>query len=250
MPPTPFAPSHTTPFKSTLSTAMHGRRAAPPPAASASWPPSAASLLGALDARHWRFLAEGGANLLVAYDGPAPSPWRGPHGQRLALRLTKRSRALHGASGSTTHAPVDATAWREQVVAPLLGEDVASALPATVCLPLALPAAQAFVEQLAARIEMHRPAARRRQDGIDTHAAQLWAVEDLSAPDAQGRDVLLMEIKVCRRGPRGSLRAHIAHSPSGASCPRRRTSTARVRRTSAARRATACTACSRHSRPA
>ncbi|CEH12827.1 hypothetical protein CBOM_00787 [Ceraceosorus bombacis] len=63
MPPTPFAPSHQTPFKSSVSTAMSGARASArlrSDCESQVWPPAPGSIHAQdLDAREWSYLAEG-----------------------------------------------------------------------------------------------------------------------------------------------------------------------------------------------
>ncbi|PWN45791.1 hypothetical protein IE81DRAFT_319623 [Ceraceosorus guamensis] len=233
MPPTPFAPSHQTPFKSSVSTAMSGARASArlrSDCESQVWPPAPGSIRAQdLDAREWSYLAEGGKNLLLRYCGESKKgegwPFVRTGGREaLALRVVKRERGSvqRGGEAATKvqqeqvqeqqeEEEIDAFGWREQVVAPLLhpgvglglgagagaGASASSSLAQRECsahsllpamLEIQLPGHQqgtvsSFLAQVAARIELSRPASRRRVSGIDESANRVWAVQDLSWSD-------------------------------------------------------------------
>lgn len=116
MPPTPFHPTHTTPFKSSLSSSQQlrdrhgggsgsGNSSVDGPAdahmyGQHPWPPPLPA--AQLDVRHWTYLAEGGKNLLLRYIGPDSAPFVTPNGRKMALRMTKVLRAATSSSSSSS----------------------------------------------------------------------------------------------------------------------------------------------------
>ncbi|KAN0065289.1 hypothetical protein ACQY0O_001124 [Thecaphora frezii] len=211
MPPTRFAPSHATPFKSTLSSSTQSRQHHQPPALSREHARPTMLKLSDLDPTQWSYLAEGGLNLLLRYTphpaskpaSAAPSPWQGK-----ALRLRKSPRASSDASSSRGAESQRGTAAREDevdeeavfrdgVILPLL-DDNASLLPQTSVVRIDDEKDRRTLETLAARVEIHRPRERRSSDGIDLGAARAWLVDDLcAAPSSAGSsaEVLTVEIK-------------------------------------------------------
>ncbi|PWN52175.1 hypothetical protein IE53DRAFT_327161 [Violaceomyces palustris] len=202
MPPIPFAPSHQSPFKSTLSTSQQAR----PTSSRYSWPPESidASLL---DPTEWEYLCEGGKNLLVRYIGRS-YPFVGPDGAAaLALRIPKRSRKrapseiveVKAELGDSSTEGIDPSLFSKEVIGPLLGGQ--EVLVKSVPIRIEGAAQRKFLEKVAGRVEAWRPRERRNEDGIDEDAALIFALEDLSSPlgtssNRGERDVTLgIEIK-------------------------------------------------------
>ena len=109
MPPTPFHPTHTTPFKSSISSSQQAKKREFLQSSNStnahnqggSWP--VAVNAEQLDARHWTYLAEGGKNLLLRYTGPDVYPFVNiQDGRRMALRIGKSSRQQLNEKGEST----------------------------------------------------------------------------------------------------------------------------------------------------
>lgn len=192
MPPTPFAPSHATPFKSTLSSSQQ------PHTNHSPLPPQAARTISVadIDATHWRYHAEGGKNLLLSYAPPAGiegSPFVTAQGA-YALRIPK---SLPPGSEEVQDDVDEAERFTQHVIQPLLGDS--EVLPHCIRIPIGTDRDRTVIDTLAAAIEIHRPAARR-SDPARIRAESLrciYAVQDITArsTSASGGDVLCVEIK-------------------------------------------------------
>lgn len=132
------------------------------------------------------------------------SGWVNANGSRaLALRLVKSERGQgdgSSSSSSSAQGPADSLPPRPDfeasVIAPLLGKE--HLLPPTA--RISFDGEQSggpslFLEKVAARIELARPAERRRVAGVDLNAGFVDVVEDLTWA-APGDEVLAVEIKV------------------------------------------------------
>lgn len=212
MPPTPFHPTHTTPFKSSISSSQQARKKnfspSSIPAEGDSWP--VAIDAEQLDARDWTYLAEGGKNLLLRYTGPDVYPFvNTQNGKRMALRIEKSSRQQLNDQGTSTSSAgaqdnaeneqvIDPEAWQEQILLPDLA-DVGNddLLPPLIRVqstsnPTAL---HSFLRFIISKIEGLRPIERRRKTGIDADKpSDLFVTEDLSAP-IPNHPCLILEIK-------------------------------------------------------
>lgn len=228
MPPTPFQPSHRSPFKSTLSTSQQVRKRSEN-APSPTYPETSQEGLkglsnispASLRPNDWTFLAEGAKNLVLRYKGPCQSPFVHSRGaghsaeERVALRIPKRSRGNSSptAAPSTsvtsvgrenerekqTKVQIGAAQWRAYVVEPLLAPvEIPSLLPPLLPLDIRGEEERAllktFLETIVTKIELMRPIERRRASGIDTSdnaISYICATQDLSVGD-----VYAFEIKV------------------------------------------------------
>lgn len=131
----------------------------------------------------WRYTAEGGANLVLRWQGDPASPFQGK-----ALRLRKRP--LQAADQDRPAEEVDPEAFQAAVIRPLLGDDLClRAQP----VPLERKWLEAVADALQERRD--RPPARAREDDLDLGAPHGTLVDDLvSGPPGQGS--LTVEIKV------------------------------------------------------
>lgn len=220
MPPTPFHPTHTTPFKSSISSSQQARKrnalqsSNPTSAHGDSWPvPVNAEQL---DARHWTYLAEGGKNLLLRYTGPDVYPFVNVQdGRRMALRIGKSSRQqLNDKGASTSNEPslsssndqnesgdeqdIDPEEWQEHILLPDLAEGESEELlpPLIRVQSTSNPTALlSFLRFIISKIEGLRPIERRRKTGIDADKpSEIFVTEDLSAP-IPNHPCLILEIK-------------------------------------------------------
>ncbi|EPQ30899.1 uncharacterized protein PFL1_01797 [Pseudozyma flocculosa PF-1] len=213
MPPTPFQPSHSTPFKSTLSSSVQPAHLHTPytgaTASSSAAGTDAPLKLSELDARDWSYHAEGGLNLLLRYtpfNGTAKGKGPGGRWQGKALRLVKVPRAssapdsqpngnMSGTSGNDEEKEEEeGEQFRREVVLPLLCGDGAL-LPHSTPIKVEDARDRAVLETLAARIEIHRPRERRQKDGINTEAHKVWMIDDLCSTSIAEEQVLTVEIK-------------------------------------------------------
>ncbi|GAA5921868.1 hypothetical protein JCM6882_002636, partial [Rhodosporidiobolus microsporus] len=129
----------------------------------------------------WRYVAEGGANLVLSFSGPPDSPYYGR-----ALRLRKRKKRVRvGKADEAVPSEVGIVFGRE-VIEPLLG---AEQVPEMELVALERPWLEALVRRL--RDKGARPAEREEEDEVDLDAREAVAVEDL----VSGRGVLAVEIK-------------------------------------------------------
>lgn len=219
MPPTPFQPTHETPFKSSLSSSQQTRKrhdgqatvSAPHP--SSEWP--VAIEAGQLDAQYWTYLAEGGKNLLLRYTGPDVYPFVHADGRRIALRMTKTPRQALAESSSSAVAgqeadkkarkeeesedgmAIDALEWQRTVLQPDLAQLNESSLLPPLMRAMESSAGQCrpFLRLIASKIEGLRPLQRRRVSGIDEEQPiDILITEDLSAP-VPDRPCLILEVK-------------------------------------------------------
>lgn len=205
MPPNAFNPRHTTPFKSSISSSQAPRAALRENhhgGSAAQWPPNPPVTERELDPRDWEYVSEGAKNMVVRYIGNGDQTR--PSWGTVALRIPKVPRGSTAPEPSSGHDQIDADAFAERVIGPLLPSP--SLLTGSV--PIALtPAPGAggevpFLDKLAACIEAARPLARRKADGIDVRAREVRLVEDVTgssfAADGRQEDVLAIEIKVSR----------------------------------------------------
>ncbi|GAA5879735.1 hypothetical protein JCM8547_004837 [Rhodosporidiobolus lusitaniae] len=129
----------------------------------------------------WRYVAEGGANLVLSFCSQPDSPYAGH-----ALRLRKRKKRSCGRDEhDEVPAEVDVEFGRI-VVEPLSGQ---AQLPETVQVELG----RAWLEQLVERMKQEgvRPAEREEEDEVDLDAKNGVVVEDLIS----GEGVPAIEIK-------------------------------------------------------
>lgn len=203
MAPTPFHPTHTTPFKSSLSSSQQARRGQEErkvaiPSANEVWPVPLAP--AHLDPRDWTYLAEGGKNLLLKYTGPDNWPFVAKDGRTLALRLTKSSRGDHADRHADVHERIDPVVWQERIVGPALtkagGRD---SLPTVMRVmtnnsPDERDILKRFLRVIAAKIETLRPMERRKRSGINEDGTEeIYVTENVSA--IRGKQTLVFEIK-------------------------------------------------------
>jgi len=151
------------------------------------WPP-------ALDAVHWRvqdwrYIAEGGANVVVGYTGPALWPFVDVQGSgaSLALRIPKTLPEGQSMAGAACTPPTDV--FIDQVLSHVLPRD---SLPVLRRIALT-DDVRHFVKELATRIDPYRPASRRARSHINASAPYMWAMRDYSR--APSSDSLVVEIK-------------------------------------------------------
>ncbi|TAN09778.1 MAG: hypothetical protein EPN37_18920 [Chitinophagaceae bacterium] len=131
----------------------------------------------------WQYTAEGGANLVVSFAGPADSPFSGH-----ALRLRKRKKRAGGVKGGEDAVPSEVDVeFGARIIAPLLGE-------ANVVVMEKVPLSRDWLEELVEdmRAQGVRPAEREAEDEVDLDTPEGVVVEDLIA----GRGVIAVEIKV------------------------------------------------------
>jgi inositol-pentakisphosphate 2-kinase len=197
MPPTPFSPRHETPFKSSISSSQQIRKHVDELPSSSNisdqWPPPISS--AQLDSRHWTYLAEGGKNLLLRYEGPGTYPYIGPTGGRLALRLRKIDRNA-SKEEQDQQDEIDPIEWSDSVIKTDLKD--CCALPPLLRLRDSTADGEEkkmFVRQIAAKIESMRPMERRKKSGLDETIKQdILVTEDLSA-EIKGKQVICLEVK-------------------------------------------------------
>ncbi|BGP06261.1 Inositol-pentakisphosphate 2-kinase [Rhodotorula toruloides] len=130
----------------------------------------------------WQYTAEGGANLVVSFAGPADSPFSGH-----ALRLRKRKKRAGGVKGGEDAVPSEVDVeFGARIIAPLLGE-------ANVVVMEKVPLSRDWLEELVEdmRAQGVRPAEREAEDEVDLDTPEGVVVEDLIA----GRGVIAVEIK-------------------------------------------------------
>ncbi|WFD20376.1 inositol-pentakisphosphate 2-kinase [Malassezia caprae] len=151
------------------------------------WPP-------ALDHVHWRaqdwhYIAEGGANVVVGYTGPAVWPFVDVHGSgaSLALRIPKALPGGESTAGAAYTPPTDV--FIDQVLSHILPRE---SLPVLQRIALT-DHVRRFLQELAARMDQDRPANRRAQSHIHVSAPYMWAMRDYSRAPAP--DSLVVEIK-------------------------------------------------------
>ncbi len=192
MPPTPFHPTHLTPFKSTVSSSQQSREYHTPFDA----PPSTLSISD-IDPSEWKYHAEGGKNILLSYTGTGPSPFVTSQGT-FALRIPKSHpfNDANDANEATSEEDEDeAQLFTSHIIAPLLGSP--DVLPHCIRIPVETARDRDIIDTLAARIELQRPASRR------SHAARIraealtciYAVQDVTASSASSSSVLCVEVK-------------------------------------------------------
>ncbi|CDW98964.1 hypothetical protein [Sporisorium scitamineum] len=199
MPPTPFQPSHQTPFKSTLSSSQQSRIHHTPFEAEESNGHVSMSIAD-IDPSEWTYHAEGGKNVLLSFN-PAggiqagQSPFATPT-STFALRIPK---SLPSTSDSNLEEEeAEAEQFTRLIVEPLLGN--AALLPRCIKIPILTARDRDVIDTLSARIEMQRPAARRASPArIRSETLScIYAIEDVTAPLLAGsssQQVLCVEIK-------------------------------------------------------
>lgn len=156
--------------------------------------------ISSLDSRHWTYLAEGGKNIILRYEGPLKEPFASPSGGKLALRLSKVDRGSSSKIGNDSgNEFIEALDWRNSVLEPDLSSSTAGAiLPPLLRLkddPSDADTLRRFLKEMAAKIETMRPMERRRVSGIDETGGQgIIVMEDLSA-SISGKQVITFEVK-------------------------------------------------------
>lgn len=127
----------------------------------------------------WTYLSEGGANIVLSYQGHDASL----HGRCLRLRKLKSG----AVSSGTTEDP--AIEYQSKIIAPLLGKEH---LPWM--LPVRIP--ETLLKALSDSIKGQRSAERRAEGDVDVESGRGVLVEDLVSPGPSSRNVLTIEIKV------------------------------------------------------
>jgi inositol-pentakisphosphate 2-kinase len=132
--------------------------------------------------KDWKYVAEGGASLVVRYVGP-------PSATLSSRVLRVRKRPIATSVKSTT-----LSEGIEQEILNFQADIVSSILPHG-CIPILHPAIvdPTWLEELAARTELMRPLARREVDCIDV--SRPYAIV---APNLIGEMGVTVEIKVSR----------------------------------------------------
>ncbi|GAC92826.1 hypothetical protein PHSY_000382 [Pseudozyma hubeiensis SY62] len=199
MPPTPFQPSHQTPFKSTVSTSQQSR-IHHTPFEGASTDSQAPISVSDIDPSEWKYHAEGGKNLLLSFD-PAGGirDGQGPFATSECTYALRIRKSLPADAGSNQDEEEEAEQFTQHVVQPLLGSSYV--LPRCIKIPILTARDRDIIETLSARIEMQRPAARRAHPArIRSETLScIYAVEDVTAPvladPSAQQEVLCVEIK-------------------------------------------------------
>lgn len=151
------------------------------------WPPSLHD--AAWRVEDWHYVAEGAANVVVGYRGPAVWPFVDVQGSgaTLALRLPKRMTDGTNTTAYQSTPPTDV--FIERVLSHLFPRE---SLPFLRRIPLT-GATQRFVQALAPKIESNRPVHRRAHSQIHVSSPYIWAMRDLSQAADPGD--LVVEIK-------------------------------------------------------
>lgn len=200
MPPTPFQPSHQTPFKSTISTSQQARVHHTPFEGTTQL-----SVQDLVDPSDWRYHAEGGKNVLFSFSPRSTSPGEGESpfatpACTYALRIPKSLPSTNPFE-SPDDDEEEAELFTQQVITPLLGPS--AILPKTIKIAVRTARDRSIIDTLAGSIEMQRPAARRAQPArIRAEAlTYIYAVQDVTAPilcssaSTSAAGVLSVEIK-------------------------------------------------------
>ncbi|SPO23939.1 probable Inositol-pentakisphosphate 2-kinase [Ustilago trichophora] len=189
MPPTPFQPTHQTPFKSTVSSSQQSRVHHTP----YEDEPSTQISISDIDPFEWKYHAEGGKNVLLSF---VPSGGNSPFVTSTctyALRIPKS----HPSEAQPEDQEEEAEQFTNNIIVPLLGSP--SVLPKCIRIPILTPRDRHIIDILSARIEMQRPASRRAHPArIRAESLScIYAVEDVTAPSASSSKtgVLCVEIK-------------------------------------------------------
>ncbi|SPO24259.1 probable Inositol-pentakisphosphate 2-kinase [Ustilago trichophora] len=189
MPPTPFQPTHQTPFKSTISSSQQSRVHHTP----FEVEPSTQISISDIDPSEWKYHAEGGKNVLLSF---LPSSGNGPFvtsACTYALRIPKS----HPSEAQPEDEDEEADQFTNDIIIPLLGSP--HVLPKCLRIPILTPRDRDIIDTLSARIEMQRPASRRAHPArIRAESLScIYAVEDVTAPSTSSSTagVLCVEIK-------------------------------------------------------
>lgn len=150
--------------------------------------------LSSLPVTDFSYVAEGGANLVVASTGQHPDL------QETVLRHRKRPNSpMPSLLSATTLSEEDASvAFTDKVVIPLLGNNLHDATPRLVSLPVN----RAWLQALHVAINPSRPPTRRMVDEIDTDRAYVVLAENMVGSSSSKYDQLSVEIKVRERTTR------------------------------------------------
>lgn len=139
---------------------------------------------------HWVYLAEGAANVVLRYVGPASSPFVSEGGaKQVALRIPK----VQFKQPQCSLLPNDV--YIDTVLTKLLGTD---SLPRLCRIPSNKNVLR-FLEGMSAKCEPMRPPDRRKSSAMNLQPTCIWATQDLSGTGFQ-KPQLIVEIKV-----RGSM---------------------------------------------
>ncbi|WFD27991.1 hypothetical protein MNAN1_002999 [Malassezia nana] len=151
------------------------------------WPPSLHDAAWRIE--DWHYVAEGAANVVVGYRGPAVWPFVDVQGSgaTLALRLPKKMTDGANTTAYQNTPPTDV--FIDRVLSHLLPRE---SLPFLRRIPLT-SATQRFVQALAPKIESDRPDHRRAHSQIHVSSPYIWAMRDLSQATHPGG--LVVEIK-------------------------------------------------------
>ena len=160
----------------------------------------------------WRYVAEGGANLVVAYTGQ-----QDPLLRNTVLRLRKVNHDyVKPADMTYLHEEDASVAFTDRVVIPLLegGERaVANATPRLASLPVS----REWLERMEEHIEPARPATRSVVDSIDVERSYVVLAENLVG--IEGDDEISVEIKVGWRRTSISLARVLMRHSHARGCP-------------------------------
>ena len=139
----------------------------------------------------WKYVAEGGANLVVAYTGAEPRL------VNTVLRVRKRALEAQRHEGRLVTEEDASVAFTDRIIVPLLGPGGTPTLTS-------LRATKDWLQDLANHIQASRPPARRAADAIDTDRTYVVLTDNLLR-----EDVLGVEIKVREDG-----NEHVRAAPS------------------------------------
>ena len=131
-------------------------------------------------ASDWKYVAEGGANLVVAYNRSDSSL------VNTVLRVRKRALDAQRNSSRINTEEDASVAFTDRVILPLLGPNGTPTLTS-------LRASKAWLQDLSAHIEPSRPPARQMVDEIDTDRAYVVLTDNLLREGVLGVEIKVRE---------------------------------------------------------
>lgn len=136
----------------------------------------------------WSYVAEGGANLVVAYNDKtgSKSPFVGT-----VLRLRKLAHDAPTSEPLTLTEEDASVAFTDRVIIPLLPPNSTPTL-------LSIPVSREWLEDMHRHIQPHRPQTRRLVDKIDTDRSYVVLADNLVGSSSDDYRQISVEIKVGR----------------------------------------------------